>query len=245
MLSADHAIRPHASHGSLRRRIGASWLKDWRISAYSLILISLLLIIPSNLAPGDEFTGQSQDDPKDLIPSSTPAPRPQSTDEILFLPLPSWSRGVTMPQLPDQLKPMGKKVTVATASTASAPASLTPPKEIPSIAPASVEAASKVKTSPTSAEPSPDLVAVSPFLQWIKANPQAASAEARQQANGYHAPSTSEPGPAGGNSGGASISSGANGSAGDPYWLPPLIDSADFSSSPVGGSAAIYQTPQR
>jgi len=89
------------------------------------------------------------------------------------------------------------------------------------------------------------MVTVSPFLQWIKTNPQAAAVQARQQAAGYQAPTA--PGANSANAAAVNGQSpaGAPGGSEEPYWLPPLIGSADFGSSPVGGSAAIYSTPQR
>jgi hypothetical protein len=193
-----------------------------------LLLLSLLVVIVPGLVRGDDLTGLSQNDPKDLMPAS-PAPA-QPTGEISFLQMPGWSRGIIMPPLPDQLKPMGKKPNVAVAP---APAPLAPPKDTP-VTPAATETP---KPNPT--PESPALVTVSPFLQWIKSNPQAAAAQARQQANGYQNPAAPGPG-APGNS-----PAGPTGNGEDPYWLPPLIDSAGAGPTPVGGSAAIYSTPQR
>jgi hypothetical protein len=133
---------------------------------------------------------------------------------------------------------MGKQVVLVTPPTPK-PAPLAPPKETP---PAPQETVAKAKPSPAPAETSPALIAVSPFLQWIKANPQSAAVEARQQANSYHAPSTSETSSTGGPS---TPASGPTGPVEDPYWLPPLLDSASFGPQPVTGSAAIYSTPQR
>ncbi len=233
MLSVKHATLHNASHNAPWRSITASFLT----------LLSLLLMLPPTPLRGDDLTGLPQDDPKDLLTFS--AARPQASGVTSFLAMPSWSRVVTMSPLPDQLKPLGKKITVA-ASPAPAPPAL--PKEAPPAAPAPTATASKEKTSPAPAETSPTLIAVSPFLEWIKANPQAAAAEARQQANSYHAPSTSAPGSSSGtaSTGGAgSAGSGPSGNMEDPYWLPPLLDSADSDPRSVAGSAAIYQTPQR
>jgi hypothetical protein len=199
-----------------------------------LVAISLLVLVPSNHLRADDLTGMQQDDPKDLIALR---PVPQTGDGPCgqqFLPLPSWSHVIDMPPLPYQLKPMGKKPMIAASTPPPAP--LTPPKEETTATPASTEAA-KPKTA--SAEPAPALIAVSPFLQWVKANPQAAAAQARQQAETYHASSAPE-----GGTPGASVPTGPTAPAEDPYWLPPLIDSPTVSAS-SGGSAAIYSTPQR
>jgi len=143
-----------------------------------------------------------------------------------------------MPALPDKLTPMGKQVVLVTPPIPKQ-APLTPPKETP---PTPQETVAKAKPAPAPAETSPALITVSPFLQWIKANPQAAAAEARQQANSYHAPATSEAGSPG--APGTPAPGAANGGE-DPYWLPPLLDSSSFGPQAVGGSAAIYSTPQR
>jgi hypothetical protein len=210
MLSVNHLTLPKASFA---------------------IFLSLVVTLPPSLVRGDDLTGQAQDDPKDLLPALSPAPRPQPTGLGAFQPLPAWARGVVMPPLPDQLKPMGKKIAVLVAPPTPAP--LAPPKDMAS-APIGTE--TKPNPSQAPAESNPDLIAVSPFLQWVKSNPQAAAVAARQQANGYRTPSNSEPGAG---------NAGATGTPPDAYWLPPLIDSADFGSKPVTGSAAIYQTPQR
>ena len=201
------------------------------------ILLTLFAVALPALARADDLTGQSQDDPKDLLPTAAPTPRSQTTSLGLFQPLPIWARGVVLPPLPDQLKPMGKKPAVAAASSSPAPQPLAPPPETTT---ASSETDAKPKAPAPAVDNNPDLIAVSPFLQWIKSNPQAAAAEARQQANSYHPSTTPKVGSAG-NPGG----NGAIDPAESPYWLPPLIDSADFGTRPVTGSAAIYQTPQR
>jgi hypothetical protein len=201
------------------------------------ILLGLFVVLPPRLAHGDDLTGQAQDDPKDLLPAPVSPPRPQTADLGAFQPLPHWARGVTMPALPEQLKPMGKKIAVLTTPPSPAPAPLAPPPETP---PASGGTPAKATNTPAPADNSPVLVTVSPFLQWIKSNPQAAAVEARQEANTYHASSSPESGPSG-----TTGATGAPGPTENPYWLPPLIDSSDFGPRPVTGSAAIYSTPQR
>jgi hypothetical protein len=216
MLTANHAIFRKAS---------------------SFMALSLLVILLPCLsyAYADELTGQAQDDPKDLLPA--PPSRPQSSVDSGFLPMPSWARGTTMPPLPIQLKPMGNRTPGAPAPVAMATAPpLAPPKEAPAAAPIMEETSTpRPAPAPAAAQP-PTLIAVSPFLQWIKANPQAAAAQARQQANSYHA---GQPAP------GEAVAPGASAPGEDPYWLPPLIDSSEFGPTAVGGSAAIYETPQR
>jgi hypothetical protein len=197
----------------------------------SALLLSLMVSVLPTLVRADDLTGASQDDPKDLLP--TPPTTTLRTSTMFFLPMPSWARGVVMPPLPYQLKPMGKKP--ANLVSASEAASLTPPPD-GSTTPTGPVA--KPKAPPV--ENNPDLITVSPFLQWIKSNPQAAAAEARRQANAYGAPPSAPGIP--GNPNGAPSTAGSD----DNYWLPPLIDSGDFGPKPVvSGSAAIYQTPQR
>jgi hypothetical protein len=209
-----------------------------------LQVISLLLLvslIAAKSARADDFTGMSHDDAKELLPPVQEAPpAPPPSYDVGFLPLPSWARGVVMPPLPDTLKPMGGKVAVLTTPPVAAP-SLAPPKDS---APATVIVAKPtvVTPAPAPAQQNPALIAVSPFLDWIKANPQAAAEQARQQAGAYQAgseatgavaPNSSTP------SGPIVVQPAA------PYWMPPLIDSAPFGASSGGSSAAIYSTPQR
>jgi hypothetical protein len=229
MLIVNHASLPNASHNG-----------HWHnITESSLILFSLLVM--AILVRGDELTGLPQNDPKDLLTFAST--RPPTTGGMSFLPMPSWSRVGALSPLPDKLRPMGNKVVVMVTPPTAAPAALAPPKETPPAAATPTETASKGKASPPPAETSPALAAVSPFLQWIKSNPQAAAAEARQQANSYRAPSTSAPCSSSG--AGSTGSTGATDVTEVPYWLPPLLDSGESAPRSVAGSAAIYQTPQR
>ena len=239
MLRTNFAIHLGNSRDTSLKKMVTISISDWRVSAYSLIVVSSLLIILSSLARGDEMTGLPQDDPKDL--SYTTAGSSQPTTSFSFLPMPGWAHGALAP-LPYQLTPMGKKPFVAVAPPPPQP--LAPPKDTPAASPAPVaepKETAKEKPAPTPAE-SPALIAVSPFLQWIKTNPRAAD-DARQQADAYRGAQV----PTGPINGTRTITAGPSGNTNteDPYWLPPLIDSGDLGASPVGGSAAIYSTPQR
>jgi len=207
-------------------------------------LFVIFALIGLNAARADALTGESQDDAKDLLPPSaqaTAAPS-GSCDSVDFLPLPHWARDVVMSPLPDVLKPMGRKA-VLTTPPVPAPAPLSPPTDNSG---STVVVGKPLVVTPGPAAPSPALIAVSPFLDWIKANPQAAAEKARLQAGAYQA--AADPTAAGAS---ATTTPGANGSAPvvvapTPYWMPPLIDSATFGNSNVSGSsAAIYSTPQR
>ena len=207
-----------------------------------LLLVSLAAM---KSASADDLTGMPHDDPKDLLPPpAQEAPSPSSYD-VGFLPMPSWARGVVMPPLPDKLKPMGGKVAVLTTPPVAAPQPLAPPKEF--APPTVIVARPTILTpAPAAAPQNPALIAVSPFLDWIKANPQAAAEQARQQANAYQAGSEANAAAA---TPGANIAPNNTGSApviapASPYWMPPLIDSAPFGASSGGSSAAIYSTPQ-
>jgi hypothetical protein len=201
-----------------------------RIMLSPVLAFALLAVALPGFAHADEFTGQPVDDPKDLVPppvrcttsSSSSSTQSQSISESMFVSMPSWARNVIMPPLPDQLKPMGKKSLAASGPVVPP---VTPPKEPTAPVPSSVDAAAAAAKA---AENNPAMITVSPFLQWIKSNPQAAAAQARQQANVYHA----GPGPA----------PAPSTSSDDAYWLPPLMDTTGNTS---GGSAAIYSTPQR
>ncbi|MEI9998745.1 MAG: hypothetical protein WDO13_06025 [Verrucomicrobiota bacterium] len=142
-----------------------------------------------------------------------------------------------MPPLPQALKPMGGKVAVLTTPPVPAPAvPLAPPKD------ATVEKLKPVAPAPPAPAPSPALIAVSPFLQWIKANPQAAADQARQQAGAYQAGSDAATAPA------APVAPNAGTPTGPieaPYWMPPLIDNSSFGTLPSGSGAAIYTRPQQ
>jgi len=245
MMYTNYAVHLGRCTENSWRRLVVRSINDWRVSAYALVIVSFFLIIVSSLAKGDETVGQSLDTKEIMNFSYTragsgPAPLSEIATGPLFLPMPVWAHGVTVSALPYQLTPMGKKpVTAKTApaqTTATEP--LAPPKETASDAPAPEIKETAPKPAP--APEAPALIAVSPFLQWIKSNPKAAD-EARAQAN----PTPAQPtGPV--NNGNA-VTAGptANAPSPAPYWLPPLIDSGDFSTGPVGGSAAIYSTPQR
>jgi len=208
----------------------------------------MLLLIPLLLGAAkpvlaDDLTGMPHDDPKDLLPPPAQEATSSSFDTG-FLPMPSWARGAVMPPLPQALKPMGKKVVVLTTPPVAAPEPLAPPKEG---APSTVIVAKPTLVTPAPAS-TPALIAVSPFLEWIKANPQAAAEQARQQANTYTAgsdanvaaPTTNAN--SNGNAPGAGVTAAP---APAPYWLPPLIDSAPFVTSTNGSSDAFFTTPQR
>jgi hypothetical protein len=196
----------------------------------SAIVLSIL-IASLSCARADDLTGLPVDDPKDLLPAPPAPVQPTAPTGSLFAPMPGWARGITLGPLPDKLQPMGRSTT---ASPAPQTPSLTPPKDTTSPTTTTTTAA-----APKPASSDPDMVTVSPFLQWIKANPQAAAAAARQQAESYHAGPPPENGPGGANA------AARNNPQDDAYWMPPLIDSADFGSSAVTGSAAIYSRPQR
>jgi hypothetical protein len=249
MLRTNTPIQSNAVPDGIWHRVGAIRLNDWRISAYSLLLVSIFLIIVSNLVRGDDLTGQAIDDPKDLMPAQPRASAPQSSGpDGQFVSMPAWARGNVLPPLPAELNPMGGKTAVA--KPPPPPQPLAPPKETATVVTTTTgqtpaPAASTEKTSANSTDNNPALIAVSPFLQWIKNNPQAAATQARQQADSYHAGTSSDSSPVNGVNGIGHSPIVAPGGSGDPYWLPPLIDSADFGTAPVGGSAAIYSTPQR
>ncbi len=188
--------------------------------------LSLLFMAPASVLRAGELTGLPQDDPQDLLPAPTPvAPTPGR-----FQPMPGWTHFASMPPLPDQLKPLGKRLMVA--SITAPLATLPPPKDTPPAASSPTPQPPKPASVPQPVE-NPALVAVSPFLQWIKDNPQTAAADAKKQAGSYQSSAVVP-------SNGKGTSSGA-----DPYWLPPLLNSSESSPPVIGGSAAIYQTPQR
>jgi hypothetical protein len=213
-------------------------------------LLLLLSLVAAKPAYSDDPTAMPHDDPKDLLP---PAPQEAGSSpsyDTGFLPLPSWARGAAMPPLPQALKPMGKKIVVLTTPPVAAPQPLAPPRE-PAISTVIVAKPTPVTPGPAAAA-TPALIAVSPFLEWIKANPEAAAEQARQQASTYVAGSdanaaapTTKANAAPNNNGNAPGV--ATAPTAPPYWLPPLIDTAPFGAgvSNGGSSAAIYSTPQR
>jgi hypothetical protein len=213
--------------------------------AIRVLFLSLVIARP---AWADDLTGAPHDDPKDLLPPVTQDTSSSSANDRGFLPLPSWARGQVMPPLPQALKPMGKKVVVLTTPPVAAPQPLAPPKD--TSAPKVTTVKPTPPAPPSAPAPTPALIAVSPFLEWIKSNPQAASEQARLQASTYTAgsdanaaaPTMNANGTPSGNGNPPSVSA-AQPPA--PYWLPPLIDSATFGTSSGGSSAAIYTTPQR
>jgi hypothetical protein len=216
------------------------------------------------VARADDLTGQPHDDPKDLLPAPAQASNCPESDTSGFLPLPSWARDAVMPPLPAVLKPNGKLAVLTTPPKA---APLTPPPAKDEVtANVIVEKPTPAPAAPAPAAPAPQptaLIAVSPFLDWIKANPHEAAQQARQEAGSYAAGSDASPAapispvsPSSGNAqagtgpvvGAVVAPAGPGGPAVTPYWMPPLVDTAPFGSSGgnmVGSSAAIYTTPQR
>jgi hypothetical protein len=197
-----------------RRRMEDRYGWDKEFLATGIILV--LILVSFGLAHADDATGLPQDDPKDV--SSQQAEAAPCTTGEFFLPIPSWSRFVKMPPLPEQLTPMGKSPVVAKP----APAAVAETK--PDAAPLPKPAA---KPKAPASTDDPALIAVSPFLQWVKDHPQEAATQARKQADDDSAgpPIVVNPGV-------------------DPYWMPPMIDGTT-PAPPVTGSAAIYSTPQR
>jgi hypothetical protein len=224
----------------VRIRQEARYLKYWLLKVRAAgFVLALALALAAHQARADASTGLA-DDPKDMSYQSTTTTT--TTTDVMsmsspFLPLPSWSRFEKMPPLPDQLKPLGKKpaepVPLATTPVIlrKDPGEQTPSVFIP-----------KPKDIPV-VNNNPTLIAVSPFLQWVKDHPKDATAQARKEAAIYN-PQAPVAGANAPNS---------EGGSGSPYWMPPLVDSGDTtapasSSSTTtgnGGSAAIYSTPQR
>jgi len=246
MPQTNYAIPIDTSRDKSWRRIMTHSINDWRVSAYSLVIVSVVLIIISSFAHGDEVTGAPPSDTKEMSyttsgvgVSYTTAGPSQPSIATGFVPMPGWARDITLSALPYQLTPMGKKPLLIAKAASAVPEPLAPPKETPAPEPPPEVKETAAKPAPT--PDAPALIAVSPFLQWIRSNPKAAD-EARAQA--AHPTAQTPTAPA---NGANAIAAGptANANAQDPYWLPPLIDSADFSTGPVGGSAAIYSTPQR
>lgn len=230
MIRTNYSIHLNAQgNHSLRRLINVS-VNDWRVSAFTLLIGSAFLIIISSLAHADDSELPVKYDAKDITMVSGPAvPTGQ-----LFLPMPNWSKSPALATTPWQLTPNGTRPAVVAAATH---APMSPPKE-PMTTPVT-EQAKEVVAKPAPAPEPPALMAVSPFLQWVKSNPKAAD-DARTQA-AANAPAPTVPATAN------TIVAGPNGASNsqDPYWLPPMIDSSNFGSGPVTGSAAIYSTPQR
>ncbi len=197
-------------------------------SALSLgVLLASAFVATTPLLHGDEYTGLAQNDPKDMYPYRTEVVHTQTVSA--FQPLPGWSRYGGMPALPDQLQPLGRKIVVAST------APLNPPKPAPAVSP--ISASTPIKPPASLPPDNPALIAVSPFLQWIKSDPLAAS-EARKQAKAYQ----ETPPPAA-----ATDASGAHPTE-DPYWLPPMTEqnetSSDSGNKPVTGSSATFSQPQ-
>jgi hypothetical protein len=218
-MMPPNSPRPVFGQPGWRRRMEAQygWDKEFKAAGVILFLIFLSLV----MARAGDDTGLPGDDPKDATPTDPEVSTTSVSD--MFLPMPEWSRFKKMPPLPDVLKPMGasaepraKPATAAVAETK--PDGAPPPKPAPkAMAP----------------QPDADLVAISPFLQWVKDHPDAA-AQARKQA----ADDATTTAPAG-------APTPANASA-DPYWMPPMVDAPDASAPPpTGGSSATYSRPQR
>ncbi len=212
-MISNNSPRPEFGQPGWRRRMEDRYSWDKEFMAVGIVLV--LLLVSLGLARADDATGLPQGDPKDMSAQQAEAPAPCPVGDF-FLPIPSWSHFTKMPPLPEQLTPMGHSLTIAKPS----PAAVAETK--PDAAPMPKPAA-----KPKPATPDPALVAVSPFLQWVKDHPDEAASEARKQAATYSAPPAAAAGP--------SL---------DPYWMPPMIDNSG-TPPPVTGSAAIYSRPQR
>lgn len=224
-MTPSPSPRPVFGRPGWRRRMEAQYGWDKEFKAAGIIL--LLILASLAFVRADDGTGLPGDDPKDVGPER---PEVSTTDCVseMFLPIPEWSHFTKMPPLPSVLTPMGespesqvkpRKAAVAETKPDGAP----PPKPAP---------------KPMAPAPDPDQVAISPFLQWIKDHPQEAVAQARKEA----ATEGRTTAPA------AASASAGGGAPADPYWMPPMIDSATaptVEASSGGGSAAIYSRPQR
>jgi len=232
-----HHLNPTRSEQARQTRLRqeARCLKYWILkvrAARFVLALALFLAVPA--ARADDGTGLPED-PKDASSTHNEV----MTMSSPFLPLPGWSRFEKMPPLPEQLTPLGKKAPVVAEVTP-----VVPRKDPGEVAPA--VSIPKPKEIPV-VNPNPTLVAVSPFLEWIKDHPAQAAEQARKEASAYN-PAPNPPAPA---TSSASATAGT-GSSRSPYWMPPLIDSSDTTAPPsststttTGSSAAIYSTPQK
>jgi len=226
-MMPENSPRPVFGRPGWRRRTEAQYGWDKEFKAAGIIF--MLILASLAFARADDNTGLPGDDPKDVAPDRSEVSTTNCVSEM-FLPIPEWSRFTKMPPLPGVLTPMGvspesevKPSKAALAETK--PDGAPPPKPAP---------------KPMAPAPDPDQVAISPFLQWIKDHPAEAVAAARKEA----ATDSGTP---------AATPAGALAPAGvpaDPYWMPPMIDSAsapppDVQAVGGPGSAAIYSRPQR
>lgn len=216
-MTPQDSPRPVFGQPGWRRRMQTQYGWDKEFKAAGAILLFLILTLAFARA-GDD-TGLPGDDPKDVGPANSEASTTSSTNCVsdMFVPIPAWSRFVKMPPLPEVLTPMGKSPTLSkprpAALAETKPDGAPPPKPAP---------------KPQAPKPDPDLVAISPFLQWVKDHPDAA-AQARKQAAADAPPVSPTPvNPAAG---------------GDPYWMPPMIDGSG--TDDLQGGSATYSRPQR
>ena len=217
--------RPVFGQPGWRRRMEARYGWDHEFAAIGAILV--LVLISFGFARGDDGSGPlPQGDPKDM--AQAPPEIPHCYTDQYFLPMPAWSRFSRMPELPEQLQPMGHgelKHKPSPAAVAETKPDVPPmPKKLPQVGP--------LASSPTPAPAptdKPELQAISPFLQWVHDHPQEAAAQARQQAASYNVPTGGAPG--------------GTAQAADPYWMPPMLDAPVQAGG--NGSAATYSTPQK
>ena len=231
-MTPEDSTRPTFGQPGWRRRTESryGWDREFAAAVAGALAVLLFSI---GLAHGDENTGTPAD-PKEMVTSDQDA---GCSTDITFLPLPSWA-SAKMPPLPGQLTPMGTPTILHKPSPAAVaetkPDTPPMPKKLPQVYPL----ASSKDPAPA-ANDSPALMAVSPFLQWIKDHPAGSRDPGRARkptvivpARPLRAAAASRPGP------GAS-----------PYWMPPMIDSSPVAAVQAGesgnGSAAIYSTPQR
>jgi hypothetical protein len=212
-MESNNSTRPEFGQPGWRRRMEDRYGWDKEFVAVGIVLV--LLLVSFGLAHADDATVLPQGDPKDMSSEQAQAPAPCPVSDF-FLPIPSWSHFTKMPPLPEQLTPLGHSLAIAKPSPAAV--AETKPDAAPMPKPA-------VKPKPVA--PDPTMMAVSPFLQWVKDHPDEAATQARKQAQTYSAAPAAAAGP--------SL---------DPYWMPPMIDNAG-APPPVTGSAAIYSRPDR
>ena len=204
-MTPSNSPRPVFGRPGWRRRMEAQYGWDKEFKAAGIIL--LLILASLAFARADDSTGLPGDDPKDVGPERPEVSTTSCVSEM-FLPIPEWSRFTKMPPLPERADADGR-----VAGERSQAARRPPwPRRSPM---------ARLRPSPRRSRwrpaPDPDQVAISPFLQWIKDHPQDAVAAGAQGSRDGCAARPRLPRPA---------RSAAGGAPADPYWMPPMIDSA-------------------
>ena len=232
MLHTNYASHLQVTPNKSWRKLVSYSINDWRVSAYSLIIVSVFLIIISSVAShGDEVTGAPQTDTKEMSyttsgvgVSYTTAGPAQLNMATGFLPMPAWARGPRCPHCLISLPRWERNRSWLPRS----PAPPLPRRWLPRRKRRLRRRLLLLRRKrPPSPRLRPKLRRSSPYLRFCNGSSRTRRRRTRRVSRQVtlplrrppvrpmaRTPSRRDPP--------------ANANSQDPYWLPPLIDSADI-----------------